>query len=364
MQFSMFHIAMGAGRRSDRQVYEDLMADVRLAEELGFDVFFLAEHHFKSDFCMSPSPNVLLGAATAVTTRLKIGTAVSVLPLHHPTRLAEEVAELDLLSNGRFQWGIGRGFDSPESWGFGVKGEETTARFREVHDAVLKAWATGDKEYHGTFYDLPPGPIAPAITQRPHPPIWVSAQSPSSVRWSAEHGYPAMQVLETVRRGRTQLELYKEAASAAGRTPDQRGAIVPLRYVFIGETEADVRQVGASTLMGWLHGFLGVAAPPEARPQRSPKSAESYRYYTDPETSFRAQLSAMTFEELVDSGVILVGTPDQVIEQIERQVDELELSHMLCDFWRAGPDTEQRQRSIRLFGEAVMPAFARDASPV
>jgi alkanesulfonate monooxygenase SsuD/methylene tetrahydromethanopterin reductase-like flavin-dependent oxidoreductase (luciferase family) len=66
----------------------------------------------------------------------------------------------------------------------------------------------------------------------------------------------------------------------------------------------------------------------------------------------------------VDSGVILVGTPDQVIEQIERQVEELDLSHVLCDFWRSGPDTEQRQRSIRLFGEAVIPAFARDASRI
>src|SRR5690349_3211445 len=139
MDFSVFHIAMGAGRTSEEQVYDALISDMQLAEKANFDVFWLAEHHFNPDFCLSPSPNVLLGAAAVLTNRIKIGTAINVLPFYNPIRLAEETAQLDLLSKGRFQWGIGRGIGFSEFKGFGVDPGSTVPIFREVHDFVLNA---------------------------------------------------------------------------------------------------------------------------------------------------------------------------------------------------------------------------------
>lgn len=119
MRFGYFNITMGKGRTSQRQIYEDFLSDAALAEELNFDAVWLAEHHFNADFCLSPAPNLLLAAVAATTKRIKIGSCVNVLPMYNPVRLIEEIAELDLLSNGRFQWGIGRGSPAMSSKAMG-----------------------------------------------------------------------------------------------------------------------------------------------------------------------------------------------------------------------------------------------------
>jgi alkanesulfonate monooxygenase SsuD/methylene tetrahydromethanopterin reductase-like flavin-dependent oxidoreductase (luciferase family) len=353
MQFSVFHIAMGKGRQSDRQVYDDFLSDITLAEQLGFDTFWLAEHHFNSNFSMSPSPNVLLAAAAVMTKRMKIGTAINVLPFHNPVRLAEEGAMLDLLSNGRFQWGIGRGITGHEFHGFGIDPSESLARFREIHDFVLNAWKTGEMKWDGQFIKVPAGiDLAPAITQRPHPPIWVTAQSPSSVEWAAERGYPAMQVAETLESSRVQLARYRAAAQRAGMKPDSRGEIVPSRYVYVADTEKQAREVGGKQITDWWHEFTAIAAP-------KPETAltKGYEYWQDAKTSFKKRTGGMSFEELIETGVIIVGTPHQVIRQIERQVDAFAAKHIMCDFWRAGKAREDRQHSMTLFGQKVIPYF-------
>lgn len=354
MRFSVFHIAMGRGRTSDRQVYDDLLSDIVLAEKVGFDTFWLAEHHFNDAFSLSPSPNVLLGAAAVITRTIKIGTAVNVLPFHNPIRLAEEGAILDLLSDGRFQWGIGRGITGHEFEGYGVDPTESQARFREVHDFVVKAWTTGEMEWSGKYINVPPHTqLAPQITQKPHPPIWVTAQSPSSVEWAAQHGYPAMQVAETLESSRRQLERYRAAAKAANVTPDERGEIVPCRYVYIAETEREAREMGGRNITEWWHEFTAITAP-----RAEAKLTKGYEYWQDPKTSFKQQTGRMSFDELNEAGVIVVGTPEQAIKLIERQIDAFEIKHMMCDFWRAGKAREDRQRSMKLFGERVIPYFS------
>ena len=354
MKFSVFHIAMGRGRTSDRQVYDDLLADISLAERLPFDVFWLAEHHFNSNFSMSPSPNILLGAAAVMTKRIKIGTAINVLPFYNPVRLAEETAQLNLLSNGRFQWGIGRGIPGHEFDGYGAKAANSAEWFREVHDFVLNAWKTGDLGWDGKFFKVPSGThLAPAMSRTAIPPIWMSAQSPSSVDWAAQHGYPALQVAETIERGRGQVKRYAAAAAAAGVTVGERGMIVPCRYVFVAETEKEVREVVAPNVMGWWHEFAAIAAP-----QKENLITPGYEYWKDPATAFRAQTGHLNFDELNEAGIILVGTPKQVIGLLEKQISELNLKHMICDFWRAGKKREDRQRSMTLFGEQVIPYFS------
>ncbi len=307
MQFSIFHIAMGRGRTSDRQVYEDFVSDVVLAEKLPFDTFWMAEHHFKADFSMSPSPNLLLAAAAALTKRIKIGTAINVLPFHNPVRMAEEGAMLDLLSNGRYQWGIGRGIAGAEFRGFGIDPAESLARFREIHDYVLKVWATGDMQSDGQYFKVPPGVhLAPAITQRPHPPVWVTAQSPSSVDWAAERGYPVMQVAETLETSKTQLARYRAAAKKAGVTNDERGEIVPCRYVYVAESEREAREVGGKQILDWWQEFTAVTAP---RPEV--QLTTSYEYWQDEKTGFKKRTGSMSLDEMLEAGLILVGTPSK-----------------------------------------------------
>ena len=353
MRFSIFHIAMGHGRSSDRQVYDDLLSDVALAERLPFDTFWMAEHHFNSDFNMSPAPNLLLAAAAVLTKRIKIGTAINVLPFYNPIRLAEEGAMLDLLSNGRYQWGIGRGIPGHEFEGFGIDAAESLDRFRETHDYILKVWATGDMQWDGRYLRVPAGThLAPAITQKPHPPVWVTAQSPSSVDWAAEHGYPAMQVAETLESSRRQLARYRAAAKKAGVTNNERGEIMPARYVYVAETERQAREVGGKQILDWWREFTAVTAP-----RAEVQIPKGYEYWQDKKTGFQSRTGSMSFDELVEGGLILVGTPKQVIQQIERQIDAFEPKHILCDFWRSGKSRAERQNSMTLFGERVIPFF-------
>jgi len=355
MQFSVFHIAMGRGRTSDRQVYEDFISDISLAERLNFHTFWLAEHHFNANFSLSPSPNVLLAAAAILTKRMKIGTCINVLPFHNPVRLAEEGAMLDLLSNGRFQWGIGRGITGHEFHGFGLDPAESLERFREIHDYVLHSWKTDKLSWKGKFVNVPDGiDLAPVITQRPHPPVWVTAQSPSSVEWAAERGYPALQVAESLERSKAQLELWRAAAKRANAKPDDRGEIVPSRYVFVAETEKQARETGGQQITDWWQEFTAIAAPrPEAR------LTSGYEYWQDEKTSFKRRTGGSSFDELVETGLILVGTPKQVIRQVERQVEAFECKHIICDFWRAGKARADRQQSMTLFGEQVIPYFSK-----
>ena len=137
--------------------------------EIGFDGLWVAEHHFDSDFSVSPSPNLLLAAASQVTEHLTLGCGINVLPFHRPTRLAEEGAMLDVLSKGRFQWGIGRGITGHEFASFGIDAAQSRQIFNETHDAVIGAWSTGRMDYHGAFVDVTDTEIAPQRRSDPAP---------------------------------------------------------------------------------------------------------------------------------------------------------------------------------------------------
>jgi len=353
MRFSIFMISMGSGRASDRQVYEDALADARLADRLGFEAFWFAEHHFNGDFCMSPSPNLLMAAAARETQRIRLGVAVNVLPMHHPVRLAEEGAMLDQLTNGRFMWGIGRGIVGGEFIPYGIDSTTTRERFNEIHDAVITAWTTGRLEYHGRFYDFAGADLYPGVIQRPHPPVWVAAQSPESVAWCARRDYVAMQVGEPMEQTRRQAERYRRAASEAGVTI-RKGGVVPLRYCFVGETDALAREKCAPYLRDFWHHFTKIAAPGGVIPNRA-----GYEYWY--EEGDLSRYATDDYDLLNRYGIIICGSPRTVIEEITRQADVIGTDRFLLDFWRGSLKREDRIKSLELFGTEVLPAL-RDAA--
>jgi len=351
VDFSVFMIAMGRGRRSDREIFEYVMADVALAEELGFNAVWFAEHHFRADFSLSPAPNVFIAAAAAITERINLGAAVNVLPFHHPVTLAEQGAMLDVLTDGRFQWGIGRGIAGAEFAPWGIDPAESRDRFREVHDAVIQAWTTGRVGFEGRFYRVADAPLVPSIVQGPHPPVWVSAQSPDSVTWAAEHGYRVMQVGEPLDRGREHAQRYAEVVASQGVAADPRGAIVPLRYVHVAETDEAARKACASSIGEFWSHFSRIAAP-----GGSASKAKGYEYWNDAKTSLQ-QYADLGYDGLNEEGIIITGSPETVIEGVQRQIDELGVTHLMCDFWRGAPSMDDRRESMRLFATEVMPAF-------
>ncbi|HLF72421.1 MAG TPA: LLM class flavin-dependent oxidoreductase, partial [Dehalococcoidia bacterium] len=176
-----------------KRLFDQSIEQVQLAEEQGFDFVLIAEHHF-SNYGMSPAPLLQALALAKSTQRIRIATAVLVLPVWQPLRLAEEIAVLDNLSDGRFICGIGRGYQPHEFARFGVTNDDSRGRFSECLDVLLKAWTCDTSfTYDGEFVKIPNDVVVwPKPLQKPHPPIWVAGTSSETLRLCAERGFGAL----------------------------------------------------------------------------------------------------------------------------------------------------------------------------
>ncbi len=358
MEFSTFYIGPTLGQGSEAEVSAAILREAQLAEALGFDAVWLAEHHFDATFSTLPSPNLMLAAIAATTSRVKLGCAINVLPFHNPLRLAEEGAMLDVLSGGRFQWGIGRGITGHELHSFQIEAAATRTLFNETHDAVIDAWTSGRMAFDGELVSVPSTAIAPGVVQRPHPPVWVTAQSPASVEWAAVHDYPAMQIGESLETGREQLERYRKAAADAAVTTE-RGGIVPLRMVHVAATDALAREQAAERVVAFWDHTARTTAPDYKSPGPA-KDQEGYEYWLRNNPGRRAEV---TYDALCEDGLVIAGSPETVVEGIRRQIDALECTHLMCDFWRPSGMAD-RTASMELFAAEVLPVFSTDRASV
>jgi alkanesulfonate monooxygenase SsuD/methylene tetrahydromethanopterin reductase-like flavin-dependent oxidoreductase (luciferase family) len=175
----------------DHAVIEETIEQCVLADKMGFDYLWFVEHHFLTGFSMSPCPEVIYGALSRLTKRIRLGFGVVILPYHHPARVAERVAMVDHLSGGRVDFGTGR--SAPyEQTGMGIDPRDTRDMWAESLEMVPKAWEDGLFSWEGRFWNVPPRDVRPKPYQKPHPPIWVAALQPSTYRLAAEKGIGVM----------------------------------------------------------------------------------------------------------------------------------------------------------------------------
>jgi alkanesulfonate monooxygenase SsuD/methylene tetrahydromethanopterin reductase-like flavin-dependent oxidoreductase (luciferase family) len=290
-------------------VYARALQRIEIMDQSGYDAVWLAEHHFSS-FSVCPSVHMMGTLAAARTTRLRIGTGVSLAPFYHPLRLAEEVALLDVLSGGRVNWGAGRGFARVEFENFGVPPEESTSRFHEAVEIVLHAWTEERLSFAGTHYRFDDVEVLPKPMQRPHPPVWMAATSESAIEWAAGRGFSILLDPHAAHRdiGRKR-RFYAERLEAAGFSLAGRDLPVA-RLLALGRTGAQAAEVarrGAQWIVdsyfGATHRPVGVADP------AAPGSDPVTRYLDE---------------------VILHGTPEAVLDQIIRLREEIGLDYLLC----------------------------------
>ena len=175
--------------RSHEQFYQEVLEEAQYAEELGYEGFWVGEHHFQASYRVFPSPQMILAAISQRTKKLRLGTGVSVLPVNDPIRLAEDMAELDLLSHGRMCFGAGRGYQPHEFAGFHILMESAKERFWECLEVIRLAWTQEQFSYTGKFYHYEDIALLPRPVQKPAPPIWVAAASPGSAEDIASRGY-------------------------------------------------------------------------------------------------------------------------------------------------------------------------------
>jgi len=187
-----------------------------VAEELGFDGVFFGEHHGFPDYW--PSPVLALTALARSTTRIRLGASVLILPLHHPVRLAEELAMLDCLSDGRLVVGLGQGWASHEFDAFSVPRPQLGEIFTEGVSLLKRLWASQPTTFHGSFYSLKAYTISPAVVQEPHPPIWLGGNAPSAIRRAAAlaDGWLCGDI-ETIEELAKGMAVYEAALQDVGR---------------------------------------------------------------------------------------------------------------------------------------------------
>ena len=183
MKFGIFYehsVAKPWSRQSELRAYHQALEQIELADELGFDQVWEVEHHFLEEYSHSSAPEVFLAAAAARTKRIRIGQGISVClpPMNHPVRIAERAAALDLISNGRLEFGTGRSATWTEVGAFGIDPDNTKDMWDEVIRAIPKMWTEEEFEWNGKYFKMPPRNILPKPIQDPHPPMWVAVLRP------------------------------------------------------------------------------------------------------------------------------------------------------------------------------------------
>ena len=309
MQFGVLQFFSWPERRVALEtVYERALERIAIMDQTGYDAVWLAEHHFSS-FSVCPSVHIMGTYVAARTKNLRIGTAVSLAAMYHPLRLAEEVALLDVLSGGRVNWGAGRGFDPTEFRVFDVEPEESASRFRENVEIVLEAWTQDKVTYHGSHYDFEEVEVLPKPLQRPTPPVWVAATSPTALEWAAEKGHTILMDPHSSHAeiGRKR-EAYRQSLEANGHSIE--GRTIPVaRLLALAETHeaaVEVARAGAR----WTVGAYGAPLKKALGVSGETHEVDRVEHYVN--------------------DVILAGTPDEVVDQLTELREEISLDYLLC----------------------------------
>jgi len=256
---------------SEEQYYKNFLQEVAYAEELGFDSIWIGEHHFCRYIC--PAPQIVAAAIAQRTKKLRIGTAIVLLPHHDPIRLAEDYALVDLLSGGRLDFGVGRGFIKATYDGFNQPMGESRDRFDESLELIERAWQQPTFSYHGKFYHVNNVSILPRPLQKPAPPIFMAAAvSPESFVAAGERGHsillaPFIQSRSALKEN---LQRYKETLDGRGYSPEQL-EIVAGYHSFVDETPERACDKWQSHYLRYMH-FVGSLIHPEEYDTRAYES--------------------------------------------------------------------------------------------
>lgn len=343
--------------RTQEEAFSEAFSIADIAETHGLDGVWLAERHFAGPRrptdpmgagipSIASVPLVLASALAARTTRLRIGTGVSVLPLCHPIRTAEEAATVDQISQGRLDFGIGRsGF--PRAYaGYGIPYEESRERFQESLEVILKAWTQERFSHAGTYFTINDLSVVPRPYQKPHPPIWVAATTQETFPLVGRMGFSLVTGLRgfDVPQVAQNLEMYRQARQEGGHASDEG---VYLRIpVYVADTAAQARsEPEASTMRAYRRlasnfaGSIGKAGTTasEDRAERA------------------ARLSQASYDDLLKNR-LAYGTPDMVVERLCQLRDELGLSGVIMESNVGGLiPLEGVLHSIRLYAQEVAP---------
>jgi alkanesulfonate monooxygenase SsuD/methylene tetrahydromethanopterin reductase-like flavin-dependent oxidoreductase (luciferase family) len=326
---------------SEEQYYKNFFDEAVYAEELGFDSIWIGEHHFCRYIC--PAPQIIAGGLAQRTKKMRIGTSIALLPHHDPIRLAEDYALVDLLSGGRLDFGVGRGFIKATYDGFNQAMSESRGRFDECLEIIEGTWRQEDFSYEGEFYRAHHVTILPRPLQRPAPPIFMAAAlSPESFVAAGEKGHslmlaPFFQSRETLKKN---VELYQETLRQSGYKPESVD-IVAGYHSFVDETPELARKKWENHYTRYLR-FVGGLIDPSG-------------YANDQYESWR-NAPRLSFDRMYPDQ-LLCGDAARCVERVALLGEEFGVTHFWVYMDLGGLPQSELRASMERFATRVIPQF-------
>ena len=342
MRFGFFDQLPCAGTFSERQRYHDLLAQIELGDTLGYDTVWLGELHFSRAFSILADPLMVLAAAAQRTSRIRLGTAVTLLPLHNPVKIAEQAAVTDILSDGRLEFGVGRGTAPIHYAGYEIPQDESRERFEEALDFVVRAWTQDSFSFEGKFFHARDLTVVPRPVQRPHPPVRIAANSPDTFPIAASRGMPifATPMINPPDKLKEGLGVYRGRLVAGAR-----GDAALAFPVHVTASRARAREECETGLLHFLR-----EAGQRLRPlgDADVKSFEAWRQVI-------ARIGTVTYED-VDREMAVFGDPDYCVRRVNDLRREYGMDEFICYFNQGGLlDHATVRESMTLFAQEVLP---------
>jgi alkanesulfonate monooxygenase SsuD/methylene tetrahydromethanopterin reductase-like flavin-dependent oxidoreductase (luciferase family) len=352
MRFGTFFFFQAAPGLSHEEVVHRELEQMEWTEELGFDQIWLTEHHF-IDYGLSVDPAALASAAASRTSRVRIGLAAAILPFHHPLRLAEQLALVDVISKGRLDIGVGRGNRPAEFKGYHIPQQENRERFDEAVDIMLKAWTEERFSYDGRFFTVKDARVIPKPVQRPHPMIYQVCGSDSGVESTAARGWPMLNSILTgpVSQILKRRDLYLDALRRRGRGEAEIAGLMKhwgvSRQIYVAPTDAQALEESKEAEM-WYQDSLRRFQVPERIEDAHPSLQAGFRAAAE-------RFAKVSWEGLV-AETLAFGSPDTVAKHIETMRD-MGVGQILCWMNFGGLPQDKIRRSMELFATEVIPRF-------
>jgi len=343
MRFGFFDQLPCPPDYSEHRRLKDIIAQIELGDAVGFDTVWLGELHFSRGFSILADPLMVLAAAAQRTKHIRLGTAVTLLPLHNPVKIAEEAAIADLLSDGRLELGCGRGTAPSHYSGYDVPMAESRERFDEALDFIIGAWTHESFSFEGKYFRARELKLTPKPLQKPHPPIRIAANSPDTFPFAAARRLPifATPMINPPDKLKAGLGVYRDGLG--GHKADTALAFP----VHVADTREQARAEVEPGLMRFLREATERLRPLEGG---DIKSFEAFRQVL-------ARMDRVTYADM-DREMGVFGPPDYCIARVEELKREYGMDEFIGYFNQGGlMPPELVYRSMTRFAEEVMPRF-------
>ena len=328
-----------------RDVHARVTREIIEAEHLGYDTAWIAEHHFSNKYGILPDPFPYVAYLAAKTERIALGSAVMTLPLHNPVRIAENAAFVDILSGGRFMLGLGSGYRPYEFEGLGIPFDERRDIQEEALPLMLDAFHRRQLDHEGKYFRhhiTGDYEIFPVSVQEPHPPLYMAAGTERSIGTAARHGMGLMlSTLPGFGKLAEQIAFYRETmkeAPAPWNANPAFGHVDIARWVYVAETDAKAKEDSADGIVRHIKSFMG-------------KGTAGYLG----SVSEKSATDELDYDELAET-TLLHGSPETVIRRL-KELESVTGMTSLVLHYPPYYGAEKTIRMLRLFGEAVLPAF-------